>query len=191
MTFCKPCAPRLMRLVIHKFERGKLTLIQNSASWWATLGNSEYSELPSKFVLDPGISLLKYKTGQCKRSGAKELMPSNCGAGEDSWESLGLHGDQISQSLRKSTQNIYIGRTDTEAEAPILWPSDAKRWLIGKDPDARKDWRQEEKGVTEDEMVGWHHQLSEHEFEQALGVGEGQGGLVCCSAWGHKELSTT
>ena len=76
---------------------------------------------------------------------------------------------------------IVIGRTDAEAEAPILWPPDSKNWLIGKDPDAGKDWRQEEKGKTEDEMVGWHHRLNEHEFEQALGVCDGQGSLECCS----------
>ena len=76
---------------------------------------------------------------------------------------------------------IFIGRTDTEAEAPILWPPDGKSWLIGKDPDAGKDWGQEKKGPTEDEMVGWHHHLSGHEFEQALGDGEGQGNLVRCS----------
>ena len=73
---------------------------------------------------------------------------------------------------------IFIGRTDAEAEAPILWPPDAKSWLTGKDPDAGKDRRQEEKGTTEDEMVGWHHQLNGHEFEQALGVGEGKPGVL-------------
>ena len=72
---------------------------------------------------------------------------------------------------------IFIGRTDAEAETPILWPHDVKNWLIGKDPDAGQDWRQEEKGTTEDEMVGWHHWLDEHGFEQALGVGDGQGSL--------------
>ena len=76
---------------------------------------------------------------------------------------------------------IFIGRTDAEAEAAILWPPDAKSWLIGKDLDAEKDWRWEEKGMTEDEMVGWHHQLNGHEFEQTLGVGDRQGNLVCCS----------
>ena len=86
---------------------------------------------------------------------------------------------------------IFIGRTDAEAETPILWPPDAKNWLIGKDPDAGKDWRWEEKGITEDEMVVWHHQLDEHEFEQALGVGDGQGSLVCCSPWSRKESDTT
>ena len=85
---------------------------------------------------------------------------------------------------------IFIGRTDAEAEAPIFWPPDAKNWLLGKDPDAGKDWRQEEKGMTEDEMVGWHHWLDGHEFEQALGVRDGQGSLVCCSPWDHKELET-
>ena len=86
---------------------------------------------------------------------------------------------------------LFTGRTDAEAETPILWPPDAKNWLNGKDPDAGKDWRQEEKGTIEDEMVGWHHWLDGHEFEQALGVGDGQGGLACCSPWGHKESDTT
>ena len=80
---------------------------------------------------------------------------------------------------------IFIGRTDDEAETPILWPPDAKNWLTGKDPDAGKDWRQEEKGKIEDEMVGWYHWLDGHEFEHALGVGDGQGGLAHCSPWGH------
>ena len=77
---------------------------------------------------------------------------------------------------------IFIGRTDAEAETPILWPPDVKNQHIGKDPDAGKDWRQEEKRMTEDEMVGWHHRLDGHE-EQALAVGDGQGRLVCCSPW--------
>ena len=81
---------------------------------------------------------------------------------------------------------IFIGRADAEAEAPILWPPDAKNWLIGKDPDGGKDWRQKDKGMTEDEMVGWHHWLDGHEFKQAPGVGEGQGSLACCTPWGHK-----
>ena len=82
---------------------------------------------------------------------------------------------------------IFIGRTDAEAEAPILWPLDVNNLLIEKDPDAGKDWRQEEKGMTEDEMVRWHHQLDGHELEQAPIDGEGQGILACCSPWGHKE----
>jgi len=86
---------------------------------------------------------------------------------------------------------MFIGKTDAEAEAPILWPPDAKSWLIGKDPDAGKDWRWEEKGMTEDEMAGWRHWLDGHEFVQAPGVGDGQGSLACCNPWGHKELDTT
>ena len=79
---------------------------------------------------------------------------------------------------------MFIGRTDVEAEAPIVWPPDAKSWLIWKDPDAGKDWGQEEKGTTEDEMVGWHHWLNGHGFGWTPGVGDGQGGLVCCGSWG-------
>ena len=86
---------------------------------------------------------------------------------------------------------IFIGRTDAEAETPILWPSNVKNWLIGKDPNAVKDWRQEEKGMTEDEMVGWHHRLNGHKFGWTPGVGDGQGGLACTSPWHHKELDTT
>ena len=85
----------------------------------------------------------------------------NCGVGEDSWESLGLQGDPTSPS-KGNYSWIFIGRTDVEAETPILWPPDAKNWLIGKDSDSGKDWRQEEKRMTEDEMVGWHHQLNGH-----------------------------
>ena len=81
---------------------------------------------------------------------------------------------------------IFTGRTDAEVEAPILWPPDGKNWLIWKDPDARKDERQEKKGVTENEMVGWHHRLYGDEFEKALGVGDGQRSLACCSPRGHK-----
>ena len=86
---------------------------------------------------------------------------------------------------------IFIGRTDAEAETPILWPPDAKNWLVGKDPDAGKDWSWEEKGLTEDETVGWNHWLDGHEFEQAPGVGDGQGSLASCSPWGHKESDMT
>ena len=84
----------------------------------------------------------------------------------------------------------FIGRTDADSEAPILWPPDEKSWLIGKDPDAGKDSGQE-KGVTEDEMVGWHHWLHGLEFDQTLGNSEGQGSLVCCSSWGRRELDMT
>ena len=86
---------------------------------------------------------------------------------------------------------VFIGRSDVEAETPILWPPDAKSWLIGKGPDAGRDWGQEEKGTTEDERVGWHHWLNGHEFGWTLGIDEAQGGLVCCGSWGYKESDMT
>ena len=116
-------------------------------------------------------------------------MLLNCGVGEDSWESLGLQGDQPVHP--KGDQSwVFIGRTDVEAETPILWPPDVKSWLIGKDPDAGKDWGQEERGMTEDEMVGWHHRLNGEGFGWTLGVGDGQEGLACCGSWGCKESDT-
>ena len=99
---------------------------------------------------------------------------------------------QIQPFHPKGNQSwVFTGRTDAEAETPVLLPPDAKNWLISKDPDAGQDWRQEEKGMTEVEMVGWHHRLDGHMFEQALGIVNGQGSLACCSPWGHKESDTT
>ena len=86
---------------------------------------------------------------------------------------------------------MFIGRTDVDAETPILWPPDVRNWLIWKDPDAGKDQRREEKATTEDEMAGWHHGLNGRESEWTPGDGDGQGGLVCCNSWGHKESDTT
>ena len=85
----------------------------------------------------------------------------------------------------------FFGRNDAKAETPVLWPPHAKSWLIGKDSDAGRDWGQEEKGTTEDEMAGWHHWLDGCESEWTPGVGDGQGGLVCCNSWGRKELDMT
>ena len=117
-------------------------------------------------------------------------MLLNCGVGEDSWDPLDCK--EIQPVHPKGDQSwVFIGRTGVEAETPILWPPDAKSWLIGKDPDAGKDWGQEEKGTTEDEMVGWHHRLDEHGFGWTLGVGDGQGGLACCGSRGRKESDTT
>ena len=107
---------------------------------------------------------------------------------------IGSHLDskEIKPFNPKGNQSwIFIGRTGAEAEALILWPPNVKNWLIGKDPDAGKDWRQDEKGTTENKLVGWHHWLKIHEFEQALGAGDGQGSLVCCSPWGSKESDMT
>ena len=86
---------------------------------------------------------------------------------------------------------VFIGRTDSKAETPIIWPPHTKSWLIGKYPDAGRDWGQEEKGITEDEMTGSHHQLDGHEFEWTPGAGDGQGSLVCCDSRGHKESDMT
>ena len=116
-------------------------------------------------------------------------MLLNCGVGED--ESP-LDCKEIQSVHSEGAQSwVFIGRTDVEAATPILWPPDAKSWLIGKDLDAGRDWGQEEKGTNEDEMVRWHHRLNGHRFGWTLGVGDGQGGLACCSSWGHKESDTT
>ena len=97
---------------------------------------------------------------------------------------------RVPWTARKSNLNIHW-RTDTEAEAPILWPPDVENWVIGKDPDAGKDWGQAEKGAAENEMVGWHYWLNGYEFEPAPGVADGQGSLACCSPWGGKVLDMT
>ena len=103
-----------------------------------------------------------------------------------------LDSKEIQPVNPKGNQSwIFIGRTDAEAEAPILWPPDVKNWLTRKYPDSGKDWGQEEKGMTEDETVEWHHRLDGHEFELAPGVGDGQGSLLWCSPWGLKESATT
>ena len=103
---------------------------------------------------------------------------------------------RVPWTARRSNQSslkswVFTGGTDIEAETPIFWPPDAKSWLIGKDPDAGKDWGEEEKGTTEDEMVGWHHWLNGHGFGWIPGVGDGQGGLACCGSWGLRESDTT
>ena len=102
---------------------------------------------------------------------------------------------EIKQVNPKGNQSwTFIGKTDAETEAPIFWPPDTNiltNWLIGKDPDAGNDWKQDEKGTAEDETVGWHHRLDGHEFEQASGIGDGQGDLACCSLWGCKEPDMT
>ena len=130
------------------------------------------------------------RVGPWRKLSTEELMLLNCGVGEDSWESLGLQGDPTSPSWRKSVLNIHWKDWCWSWSSNTL-ATDAKNRLIGKDPDAGKDWRQQEKGVTEDELIGWHHQLTGHEFEQSPGDSEGQGSLVWCSPWGHKELDMT
>ena len=127
------------------------------------------------------------RVGLWRKLRPEELMFLNCGVGEDSWQSLGLQGDPTSPFLRRS----FSGRNDAKGETPVLWPPHAKSWLIGKDFDAGRDWGQEEKGMREDEMAGWHHWLDGCESEWTPGVGDGQGGLVCCDSWGCKESDTT
>ena len=134
--------------------------------------------------------VVMYGCESWRRLSTKELMLLNCGVGEDSWESLDCK--EIKLVNPKGNQPwIFTGRTDAEAEVPVHWRPDAKSWLIAKDPDAGKDWRQERKGTTEDEMVGWHHRLNGHGFEQTPGDGEEQGSLACCSPWGCKESDMT
>ena len=139
--------------------------------------------LPTKVHLVEAVvsPIVMYRCGSWTlKLSTVELMLLNCGVGENSWESLVLQGDPTSPSW------MFIGRTDTEAETPIVWPCDAKNWLIWEDPDAGKDWRRKEKGTTEDEMVGWHHQFSGRKSEQTLRASEvlhawRWGSLVCCS----------
>ena len=119
-----------------------------------------------------------------RKQNAKELIPLNCNAGEDSWKSLGQQGDQT--NLEGDQSWIFTRRTNAEAEALVFWSSDVNRRLIGKVPDAGKDQGQKEKRASEGEIGGWHHQCSDCELGQTLGDGEGQGGLVCCPPWGCK-----
>jgi len=140
------------------------------------------------------------RVGLWRRLSAEELMLLNCGVGEDSWESLGLQGDPTSPFWRRSALGFlsegdqpwdFFGRNDAKAETPVVWPPHAKSWLIGEDSDAGRDWGQEEKGTTEDEMAGWHHWLDGCKCQSTPGVGDGQGGLVCCDSWGRKESDMT
>ena len=142
--------------------------------------------LPTKVHIDQAVAfpVVTYgcdrwtiKKAECWRIDAFELW---C------WRKL-LRVPWIQPVHRKGTQSwIFIGRTDAEAETPIFWPPDVRNWLIWKDPNAGKDWGQEEKGMTEDEMVGWHHWLNGHGFGWTPGVGDGQRGLACCGLWDHR-----
>ena len=130
------------------------------------------------------------RVGLWRKLSTKDLMLLNCGVGEDFENPLDCK--EIQPVHAKGDQSwVFMGRTDAEAETPILWPPHAKTWLIGKDPDAGRDWGQEEKGTTEDEIAGWHHRLDAHEFRWTPGAGDGQGGLTHCSSWGRKESDMT
>ena len=131
------------------------------------------------------------RVGLWRKLSTEELMLLNCGVGEDlrvPWTA----GRSNQPVHRKGDQSwVFFGRKDAKAETPVLWPAHAKSWLIGKASDAGRDWGQEEKGTTEDEMAGWHHWLDGRESEWILGAGDGQGGLACCDSWGRKESDTT
>ena len=155
---------------------------------WFQIGKGVYQSC----ILSPCLFNLYGQSTSCEMMGWMKHKLKSRLLGEISTNS---HADDTtlkaeSGSLLMSPEYSLEG-TDSEAEAPILWPPDVKNWLTGKDADGGKDWRQEEKGMTEDEMVGWHHQLDGHEFEWAPRVGDGQGSLMCCSPWGGKELDTT
>ena len=130
------------------------------------------------------------RVGLWRRLSAEELMLLNCDVGEDSWESLGLQGNLPDHSEGDQPWDFF-GRNDAKAETPVLWPPHVKSWLIGKDSDAGRDWGQEEKGMAEDEMAGWHHWLDGRESERTPGVCDEQGGLACCDSWGRKESGMT
>ena len=135
-------------------------------------------------------SCLDVRVGLWRKLSTEELMLLNGGVGETLENPLDCK--KIQPVYHKENQSwIFIGRTDVEAKTPILWPPDEKSWLIWKDPDAGKGWRREEKGMTEDEMAGWHHQLDERGFGWTLGVGDGLGGLVCCNSWDCKDSDMT
>ena len=168
---------------------------------WHTMSNldsvlkSRDTTLPTKvcivkaiifLVLIYGCESWTIKKAECQRI----EMLSKCGTGEDSWESL--DSKEMKPVNPKGNEPwIFIGRADIEAEALILWPPDAKKWLIGKDPDAGKNWRQEEKEAIKDHLIEWHHWLNGCEFEETQGDGDGQKILVCCNPWGHKESNMT
>ena len=133
---------------------------------------------------------LEYKLGYNNSQMLKELMLLNCGVEKTLESPLDCKETQPVHS--KGDQPwVFFGRNYAKAETPVLWLPHVKSWLIGKDSDAGRDWGQEEKGMTENEMAGWHHRLDGCEFEWTPGDGDGQGGLACCDSWGHEELDTT
>ena len=178
-----------------KINKRRLLLGRKAITNWDSILNSRDITLPTKIhivkamvlpVVIYGCDSWAIKKADCRRIDAFELR---C------WIRLlrvfwtARRSKPVNPKGNQSWK--FIGRTDAEAEALILWPPDENSWLIRKDPNAGKDWRREEKGTTEDEMVEWYHQLNGHEFEQALRDGEGQGSLACCSSWGQKEVDTT
>ena len=167
----------------HEIKR-RLLLGRKATTNWDSILKSRDINLSTKVCLVKAMVFLVVMYG-CELDYKESWAPNNWWFWtvvlEKTLESL-LDCKEIQPVHPKGNQSwMFIGRTDAEAETAIPWTPDVKDWLIGKDPDAGKDWRQEEKGTTEDEMVGWHHWLNGHKFEQAPGVGDGQGSLACCS----------
>ena len=161
-------------------------IVEDRGAWGATVHGVSWKELDTAQRLKTNNHHHLTFAFPC----AEELMLLNCGVGEDSWESLRLQRDPTSPFWRRQALDFF-GRNNAKAETPVLWPPHAKSWLLGKDSDAGRDWGQEEKGKAEDEMAWWHHWLDGHESGWTPGVGDGQGGLVCCDSWDHKESDTT
>ena len=150
--------------------------------------------LPTKICLVKAmvfpVVIMDLRVGLWRKLSAEELMLLNCGVGEDSWESLGLQGDPSCPFWRRWALG-FLWKNDVKAETPVLWPPLEKDWLIEKVSAAGRDWAQEEKGTTQDEMAGWLHWLDERESQWIPGVGDLQGGLACCDSWGCEESETT
>ena len=178
------CSHEIKRqLLVERKVMTNLDSILKSRDYFANKGLSSQSY---------GFPVVIYgcESWTIKKAEHQRIDAFDFGVGEDSWESLDCK--EIQPVHPKGNQSwLFIGRTDAEAEAPILWPPDAKNCLIWKDPNSGKDCRQEEKGTIEDKIVGLHHQLNGLEFEWTVEVGNGQGDLACCSPWVHKESDTT
>ena len=167
--------------------------VAQSWTWLKRLSSSSNNPLPTKVHLVKAmvfpVVMYRCENWLWSKLSAKELMLFV--VLEKTLESP-LDCKEIQPVHPKGDQSwVFIGRSDAEAETPVLWPPHVKSWLIGKDPDAGKDCRQEEKGTIEAEMAGWHHLLDGREFEWTPGVGDGQGGLACCDSWGRRELDMT
>ena len=167
----------------------------SSGSWWWTGRPGLLRFMGSQRVGHDWVTDLIWcmdvRVGLWRKLSAEELMLLNYMVLEKTLESP-LDCKEIQPDHPKGDQPwVFFGRNDAKAEIPVLWPPNGKSWLIGKDSDSGRDWGQEEKRTTEDEMAGWYHWLDGYESEWALGVGDGQGGLACCSSWGRKESDTT
>ena len=173
---CTECPQNAKCCLGIRYSEVKTIILLSFGNVWTLLSSSFISWLHHYFQSLNGMCCLP------------QLL--NCGVGEDSSESLGLQEIQPVHSEGDQPWDFFE-RNDAQAETPVLWPPHATSWLTGKDSDAGRDWGQEEKGTTEDEVAGWHHRLDGRESEWTPGVGDGEGGLACCDSWGRKESDTT